>query len=449
MISFKIQFWLICAVFIIYLFNYFILLKSRSLLNLGFWLVLTTFIYSIFPIVNYYFGGYEFGLLADNRLVKSSITDIELSKFYSYYLIYFTTLTLSIIFLKFKGLKSGIKVIIPAGQLKYIIIVYVFLQLFLFLMHKLYNIDFGRSQNNEDSIGVNLAAFSNAPYFVVQIASKINGILSITKISLIIFLTLNFKRYKRLIFFFFLIEISFLFINLGSRTGFFNLIFVFFLIYQQFIGKIKLTSLLVYFAIAFLFFNILGYIRSIPSDAISQVDLGSAITLGLTINNEFQALFATGFEVLDLVKSGIHFPTILYFNDIITIFPPSQLLPFQKIEASDWYLIHQGYKDSGTGFMWGVISQSLIGFGYIELVLRAFFLAIVGRYLHNKVRVDTINFHQILFYVFICLKAYYTFRNTTLGIVPFVVYEFIPYLLIIFLLELMIKRKVNLNYFKI
>ena len=140
---------------------------------------------------------------------------------------------------------------------------------------------------------------------------------------------------------------------------------------------------------------------------------------------------------------------ILYFNDIITIFPPSQILPFQKIEASDWYLVHQGYKDSGTGFMWGVISQSLIGFGYLELLLRALFLAILGKYLHNKIRVDTINFYQILFYVFLCLKAYYTFRNTTLGIIPFVAYEFIPFLFIIFLLELVIKGKVNLNFFKI
>lgn len=449
MISFKIQFWIICILFITYLIHYFIILKSKSVLNFGFWVILTTFIYTTYPIVNYYFGGYEFGLLSDNRLVNSSISENEVSAFYSYYLVYFSTLTVSIIIFKYKEFNTDTKVVAPQGQLKYLIITYVLLQLFLFLIFKLYNIDFGRSQHNEDSIGANLAAFSNAPYFIVQIASKINGILSISKIAIIIFLTLNFKKYKKYIFIFLLTEVAFLFINLGSRTGLLNLLLVFFLIYQQFVNRIRVKSALIYFALAFIFFNFLGYFRSTSSDSLSQIDIDSVITVGLTINNEFQALFATGFEVFGLAKSGIHFPVILYFNDIVTIFPPSQILPFQKFEASDWYLVYQGYKDSGTGFMWGVISQSLIGFGYFELILRAFCLAFFGKFLHNKIRVDTINFYQILFYVFLCLKAYYTFRNTTLGIIPFVVYEFIPLLLIIFLIELMIKGKVSLKNFKI
>ncbi len=449
MISFKIQFWIICFLFVFYLFNFFILQKSKSILNIGFWLVFTTFIYSVYPIINYYFGGFEFGILSDNRLANSNISENSISTFYTYYLVYFSTLTLSIILLKFKEIKNSTKIIIPKDHINYFLIAYFFFQFSLFLIYKFYNIDFSRSQHNEESIEANISAFSGAPYFIVQIASKINGVLSLCKISILIYLTLNFQKYKKIIFFFLIAEVASLFINLGSRTSLFNLLFVFYLVYQQFVYKIKLKKILIYFFAAFIFFNILGYIRSISSDDVNQLDSNSIITIGLTVNNEFQALFATGYEMYGLVKSGINFPTVLYFNDIITILPPSQVLPFQKIEASEWYLVHQGYKDSGTGFMWGVISQSLIGFGYFELVIRALFLAFLAKYFHNKIRVNSIHFYQLLFYVFICLKAYYTFRNTTLGFLPFVVYEFIVFLFIIFIIELLLKQKVKLNQYKI
>jgi hypothetical protein len=449
MISFKIQFWIICILFIIYLFHFFIVMKSKSVLNFGFWLIITTFIYTIYPIVNYYFGGFQFGLLADNRLANSSITENEVSAFYSYYFIYFITLTVVVIFLRYKDIKTETNIVIPPEHLKYIIITYLLLKLFLFVIFMVYNIDFESSQHSEDSVAAKVSSFSNAPYFIIQIASKMNGILSITKISIVALLTLNFKKYKKFIFIFLLIEIISMFMILGSRTGLLNLLIIFFLIYQQFINKISVIKLLIYFFFTFLFFSFLGYFRSASSDSFNQIDIDSVIILGLTINNEFQVLFSTGFDIFRLVNSGINFPAILYFNDIITMFPPSQLLPFQKIEASNWYLEYKGYAGSGTGYMWGVISQSLIGLGYFELVIRALFLAILGKYLHNKIRNDVINFYSILFYVFLCLKVYNTFRNTTLGIIPYVIYEFAPFLLIIFLLELFIKGRVNLKNYKI
>jgi hypothetical protein len=323
------------------------------------------------------------------------------------------------------------------------------IRLILYFIFKIYNIDFESSQHSEDSVAAKVASFSNAPYFIVQISSKINGILSITKISIIILLTLNFKKNKKWVFIFLLIDIISMLLILGSRTGLLNLLIIFFLIYQQFINKIGAIRLFIYFFFMFVFFSFLGFFRSATSVSLNQIDLNSVITLGLTVNNEFQVLFSTGFDIFRLVNSGINFPVILYFNDIITLFPPSQLLPFQKIDASSWSLEYKGYAGSGTGYMWGVISQSLIGFGYFELIIRALFLAILGKYLHNKIRNDEINFYSILFYSFICLKAYNTFRDTTLGIIPYVIYEFIPFLLIILIMELAINGKVNLKNFKI
>ena len=56
---------------------------------------------------------------------------------------------------------------------------------------------------------------------------------------------------------------------------------------------------------------------------------------------------------------------------------PSQVLPFEKIDRPAWYLstFYPIFGDAGGGFACGAISQALVGFGLIELVLRG---ALVG-----------------------------------------------------------------------
>ena len=50
-------------------------------------------------------------------------------------------------------------------------------------------------------------------------------------------------------------------------------------------------------------------------------------------------------------------------------------MPFEKVAASEWYLREIGMSGTGQGFMWGVISQSIVGLDWLELALRG---AILG-----------------------------------------------------------------------
>ncbi len=449
MINFGTQFFIICLVFIFYIFHYFYVLKSTSILNIGFWIVLSTFIYTVFPIINYYFGDFSFGVLSDSRLFKANISDYEVSDLYSYYLVYFISITAFILLFRFTKIPTTLKVAYPKDLFKHIIILYALLRLVLFFFSVFYKIDFERSQHVSSAIELNQQAYSNAPYFIIQISSKLSGIFSITKIALLVIMTLNYQKFRKYIILFITIEFIFLLINQGSRTQLFNLLFIYFLIYQHFISSVKLAKLLFFSSIFLILFLFLGYYRGLDPSSATQFDLKTLTSIIFSVNNEFQVLFATSFEVLELVKSKLHFPWILYFNDIVTVFPPSQLLPFQKIEAANWYLVNQGYKDSGVGYMWGVISQALIGFGYYELVFRSLLLTFLAKNLHAKLSKNSINFYQLLLYILLCLKAYYTFRNTTLGFIPFVVYEFIPFVVLIGILDLIINSKINLkNYFR-
>lgn len=146
--------------------------------------------------------------------------------------------------------------------------------------------------------------------------------------------------------------------------------------------------------------------------------------------SEFQALLGTAYDVLQRKEAGAVLPWYLYINDFITILPPQQLLPFEKVRASEWYLRELGISGTGVGLMWGVISQSIVGLDWIELALRGAILGYILARFHRWYLKHQSEFVATLLYMFFCLKVYYTFRDTTFSLLANLVWEFIPFYLI-------------------
>ncbi len=84
---------------------------------------------------------------------------------------------------------------------------------------------------------------------------------------------------------------------------------------------------------------------------------------------------------------------------------------------------------SGTGWggMWGVISQSIVGLDWIELALRGALLGYILARFHRWYLKHQSEFLGTLFYMFLCLKVYYTFRDTTFSLLANFVWEVIPF----------------------
>jgi hypothetical protein len=162
--------------------------------------------------------------------------------------------------------------------------------------------------------------------------------------------------------------------------------------------------------------------------------------------NEFQSLLGTTFHVYRLVNEGIYLPTYLYLNDIISIFPPQQLLPFEKISGSEWYLRVLGISGTGQGYMWGVMSQAIVGFGWIELLIRGVLLGYICALFHNWYAKQPFGFIETLIYVYICLKIYNTYRDSTLAILSTVVWELLPFILIFNLVKSFYNRLFKLDH---
>ena len=118
-------------------------------------------------------------------------------------------------------------------------------------------------------------------------------------------------------------------------------------------------------------------------------------------------------------------PWQVYFDDIFYLIP-SQFLPFEKLSLSQWYLKVIDQHGRGVGFMFGVISQGVVGGGWFELAVRAAITGAVFAKLHSWYLTRTHSFWALVTYVFIAVKSYYIFRASTSYIVYFVIYHLLP-----------------------
>ena len=132
-------------------------------------------------------------------------------------------------------------------------------------------------------------------------------------------------------------------------------------------------------------------------------------------------------------------PWQIYVSDLY--FPvPSQLLPFDKIDPSTWYIDVIGETGSGNGYMFGVMSQAVVGLDWAELVLRGVVLALVLAVLQRWYVRRADGFWPTLLYVFVGIWTYYTFRASTFYGAYFVVYHFLPVLIATTLGDAVLRR---------
>ena len=81
--------------------------------------------------------------------------------------------------------------------------------------------------------------------------------------------------------------------------------------------------------------------------------------------------------------------------------------------------------------MWGIITQSIVGLDWIELALRGGILGYILARLHRWYVRRQSGFLETLLYVFFCLKVYYTFRDTTFSLLANLVWEIIPFIILL------------------
>lgn len=407
--------------------------KSIPIIDVGMICALAILAYSVYPLLNYWVGGLRFGPLSDVRLQTYRISPRELGLFHLRHVLYLSSFVIAYATFRAKGLIKTGQVRLPSQSARLVILlIFLLLSGYFVVLQLTTGVDFNSSYASEAYAGY-LSAMANIPLLLLQISVKLGGILFIFKLALLFIVVSRCKliKWRIILFGWVLAEIIQAITIKGARTELILFLMATIICYHRLIKPLSINKLVFLGSIIFVGFLYMGVYRSYYDVSEMRIDIMRNNTSMFGTSNEFQSLLGTEYDVLRRKESGAYLPWYLYINDFITVLPPQQLMPFEKVTASEWYLREIGQSGTGVGYMWGVISQSIVGLDWVELIIRGALLGYILSWFHRWYINHQKGFIETLIYVFICLKVYYTFRDTTFSLLSNVVWELIPFYIIL------------------
>jgi hypothetical protein len=395
--------------------------------------VLATAVYSIVPLLQFALGGMEIGLSGDNRLHQWQPTPAEFGNFAWRHV--FLATTFVFVYLPVRGRRLW-PLRTPARPMRtttaVILATMIGLTLWFFLL-KLYT---GPGVNPYEGTGTPARP---VPYVVLQLANVLFMVRLTLKQCLVVLLLLGWKRrpYRYGLLLWIAAEAVVTVVALGSRSAAMILLLTFLVGYHRLVRPLRVSSAFVAGAVVLLGFLLFGVFRDIDPDMRSQ---GHQAIWGAA--TEFQVLYGNAYD-LQMRKTMEMLPALprqLPFCDLYRLIP-SQLLPFYKWDPAQWYMEEVlGLRGTGGGLMFGIVAQSVVGFGYYELIARAFLLALFYAFAHRVYRRYSHSFWMTIAYLFILTWAYYAFRSTSFEILYRLIYYLAPTWLIVKLLTIVVTR---------
>jgi hypothetical protein len=396
-------------------------------------------VYSLVPFLNYLLAGMTWTGLSDSRLFAYSATPAEVGRFAWNYVIYFASFAATYLWVRNKAAsQKRVAVISDSPSLVIVVLPLLALLLYFYLLNVFWGVDANPSYSKTSD---NLLNLRRLPLIVSQISSHLRGIMLIFKMALLLLLFERWesKRWRAVLCLWLMLEIAYTILNMGARFETALLLLSALLFYHRLVKPIRPSRA---FAIGVLFivgFQIMGIARNYtlrgraPVPPITFHSLASA-------TNEFQSIFATAYDLDQMKKTGQleNIPAQLYVSDFLMPVP-QQLLPVKKIEPSQWYLDVRGIKDQ-TGYMFGVIAQSVIGFGLLELALRGAILGLLFAWAQRWYTRCSSRFLPTLIYVWLCVWSYYTFRASTFYLLSPIIYRLLPVVAVIYFGERLTRR---------
>ena len=396
--------------------------------DVGMLCAVATTLYSVYPLVNYWIDGMQFGILSDTRLYNYDIQPDEIGAFHWRNVTYLASFAAAYYFSGRRGRTGAVPVDPPDGAtVRAVLVVFVSLMAFFLVLRIFFGVTYNASYE-EGAFGRSQAAVQALPLFLRQVASKFLGILFVAKTWLMCYVVSRSRerRWRWILFGWIAAETVQVLVVKGARTEFVLLSMGAALFYNLMVRRLSSRTMAIAAAALFLFFLFLGLYRTFLDVASLSAGLEESETSVFATGNEFQSLFGTAYDVLQLKEGGTVLPWYLRINDFVNILPPQQLLPFEKVSAAEWYLREIDLSGTGAGFMWGVIAQSIVGFDWIELAIRGALLGFLLARFHLWYSNRRSSFPSTVLYVFLCIKIYYTYRDTTFSLLTNLAWEVLP-----------------------
>jgi hypothetical protein len=409
--------------------------KELPILEMGSWYMLAIVAYSCLPLLQYALSGAQLSPLSHGRLYKLNPEPHEFATpawGYAFLMLGFS--------LAYLGLRPAspkrASLIVPKRTVLAVISVFVLLNVVFLALRVLYGLNFATGY--DASLYEHAAARESLPLVARQFVDHGDHILMILSAAVTILLVRRWKSWTwRVVLIAWLVAsmVDYLF-NPGSRFRLIALVLFVLMAYHRFVRPVRVRSIIVWGVSIAIFFFSAGILRSGYS-VYEQGQVVQVVTenpqLAYSTVNEFQIHYGSALEFRNLLNRGYldPIPWQLYFSDLL-LFIPQQLLPFEKIDPVKWYVERTGDVDF---FSFGVLAQSMLGLGWLEMVFRGLLVGIVLAVLRRWwVRNNSQLWPNVL-YLWMSVVIYQAARNTTFYFVVLILLEFLPLLVIVWLIE--------------
>lgn len=402
--------------------------------------VLAIVLYTVFPSIQFLLSGMEPTLLSASQLYTLAPTPEQYGRLTWWYVFYLLSFTAGYLFADKEKKEILQPPLFPDRFTVYkLAIIYVLLSVIMFAIEIVYDI---KLYGEYDMVALTESydALLQMPLIFRQFYGMIGhtGIFFIVKLSILLLLFLYWEKrsYRYALF----IWLSFIFISniiwMGART---ELVLIFIssvIMYHRFVRELKLKQILPAGIVLFVVFMVIGVLRggaNLESN-LQKIDFDdTSFELVASKNTEFQALFAGNYDLLQMKQNGFLTDVPLQFilYDVIMLIP-QQVLPFEKMDVQEW--ITSRSNNPGY-FMYNPISQAIVGFGWVELLVRGVVLGVLLALVRRWYRKRCGSYWATLFYLYIVVISYYTIRGTALYFLfASTLFRFIPLYFIVKLL---------------
>lgn len=413
--------------------------QRLPIFDLGFFYMLAIFAYGALPLVWHLISGMQLTVFSQVRIYTVDPSPKEFTQVGWMHVVF--ALSFACAYLTFRRTRNyadSMKMHVSTTTPQLLLVMLLLLQGYLFWIKGSAGVDFSASYA-DNSVYEQAEAYQQLGYLQQQFIAHPYGILAAIKIGLIIWLTANWRyrahRWALMCALGFLI-LSYL-QSPGGRFAIMSMFLAAFLTYHQKVQPIRLRNAFIFGSIAMLsFFAANVYRLDISSDQFEIVS--DNIATGFSFSNEFQISYGSILELQRNLTTGAvtEIPWQVYFHEMLLI-TPQQILPFEKIDPVVWY-VESTYPDY---FNYGVIAQSVIGFGLSELVLRGLITGVVFAAIHNLWMRNHEKFWHTFFYIWLMIVVYQSFRNASAYILPLIIYQWAPIYTLVFVLESVFQRQ--------
>jgi len=294
---------------------------------------------------------------------------------------------------------------------------YVGVQVFFALLSRVYGL-------TAENYGETYLVRTRLPLPLMQLANHLGGARLTIEIAILAALFGDYPRYRILIFAWLAFQTVAALVAMGSRT---ELVLAFMssgMLYHYLVRPIPIGRLASAGGFVLGAFVLLGLLRA----GIFQRGLPSTFNL-FSYASEFEVIFGNAVHLESLRRAGglPVLPWSFYLSDVVALIP-QQFAPFTKVVPSIWYVttFFPDYAAVGGGMAFGTIPESIVGWGWIDLVFRGAVLGILLGLLHRATVLHRRGFWIFVLYVWTSVQIYHSFRNTTFTLFPLFVFRFLP-----------------------